>query len=72
MEVAREIGVSKHTIYAWKAKYGGLNVNEAQRLRPLEEETRRLKQLVAELSLDKVILKSVISKNGWSSPAARK
>ena len=72
VEVAREIGVSKHTIYAWKAKYGGLNVNEAQRLRQLEEENRRLKQLVAELSLDKEILKSVISKNGWSSPAARK
>jgi putative transposase len=47
-------------------------VNEAQRLRQLEEENRRLKQLVADLSLDKEILKSVISKNGWSSPAARK
>lgn len=59
VEVAREIGVSKHTIYAWKAKYGGLNVSEAQRLRQLEE-NRRLKQLVADLSLDKEILKSVI------------
>lgn len=72
IEVAREVGVSKHTIYAWKAKYGGLSVNEAQRLRQVEEENRRLKQLVADLSLDKEILKSVISKNGWSSPAARK
>lgn len=72
IEVAREAGVSKHTIYAWKAKYGGLNVNEVQRLRQLEEENRQLKQLVADLSLDKEMLKSVISKNGWSSPAARK
>ncbi len=72
VEVAREVGVSKHTVYAWKAKYGGLSVNEAQRLRQLEEENRRLKQLVAELSLEKEMLKSVISKNGWSSPVARK
>ena len=47
-------------------------MNEAQRLRQLEEENRRLKQLVAELSLDKEMLRSVISKNGWSSPAAQK
>ena len=72
LEVAREVGVSKHTLYAWKATYGGLSVNEAQRLRQLEEENRRLKQLVAELSLDKELLRSGISKNGWSSPAAQK
>lgn len=72
IEVAREVGVSKHTLYAWKAKYGGLSVNEAQRLRQLEEENRRLKQMVADLSLDREMLRSVISKNGWSSPAARK
>ena len=65
--VAREVGVSKHTIYAWKAKYGGLEVNEAQRLRQLEDENHRLKKLVAELSLDKEMLKAVIVKNGWSS-----
>ena len=72
LEVAREVGVAKHTLYAWKAKDGGLRANEAQRLRQLEEENRRLKQLVAELSLDKELLRSVISKNGWSSPAAPK
>jgi len=72
IEVAREVGVSKHPVYDWKAKYGGLSVNEAQRLRQLEEENRRLKQRVADLSLDKEMLRSVISKNGWSSPAARK
>jgi len=66
-DVAREMGVSKHTIYAWKAKYGGLEVNEAQRLRKLEDENHRLKKLVADLSLDKEMLKAVIAKNGWSS-----
>jgi putative transposase len=66
-EVAREIGVSQHTVYAWKAKYGGLEVNEAQRLRQLEDENSRLKRLVADLSLDREILKAVIAKNGLSS-----
>ncbi len=54
-------------IYAWKAKFGGLDVNEAQRLRQLEDENHRLKKLVADLSLDKDMLKAVISKNGWGS-----
>ena len=66
-EVGRELGVSKHTIYAWKAKYGGLEVSEAQRLRQLEDENRRLKKLVTDLSLDKDMLQAVIRKNGWSS-----
>jgi putative transposase len=66
VEVAREIGVSEATLYQWKAKYGGMDVNEARRLRELEEENRRLKHLVADLSLDKEMLKSVIRKNGWS------
>ena len=66
-DVGREHGVSKHTIYAWKARYGGLEVNEAQRLRQLEDENGRLKKLVADLSLDKDMLKAVIEKNGWSS-----
>lgn len=66
-EVARENGVSKHTIYAWKAKYGGLEVNEAQRLKQLEDENGRLKKLVADLSLDREMLKAVITKNGLSS-----
>jgi putative transposase len=66
-QLGRELGVSKHTIYAWKAKYGGMNVSEAQRLRQLEDENGRLKKLVAELSLDKEMLKAVITKNGWGS-----
>jgi putative transposase len=66
-DVAREAGVSKHTIYAWKAKYGGMEVSEAQEVTQLREENGRLKKLVADLSLDKDALQSVIRKNGWSS-----
>jgi putative transposase len=66
-DVARENGVSKHTIYAWKAKYGGMEASEAQRLRQLEDENARLKRLVADLSLEREMLKAVIAKNGLSS-----
>jgi putative transposase len=66
-DVARESGVSKHTIYAWKAKYGGMEASEAQEVKQLREENARLKKLVADLSLDKDALQSVIRKNGWSS-----
>ncbi len=66
-EVAREVGVSTYTIYAWKAKYGGMNVSEAQEAKQLRDENGRLKKLVADLSLDKDALQSVIRKNGWSS-----
>ena len=68
-ELAREIGVSEATIYTWKSKYGGMDVSEAQRLKSLEDENRRLKQLVADLSLDKEALKGIVRKNGWSLPA---
>jgi len=66
-EIARELGVSKHTIYAWKSKYGGMSVSEAQEVKQLREENNRLKRLVADLTLDKDALQSVIRKNGWSS-----
>ena len=66
-DVALECGVSQATIYTWKSKYGGLEVSEAQRLRALEDENSRLKRLVADLSLDKEMLKAVIAKNGLSS-----
>ena len=68
-DVCREHGVSAATFYGWKQKYGGMEVSEAQRLKQVEDENRRLKQLVADLSLDKEALKSVIRKNGWSLPA---
>ncbi len=66
-DVAREHGVSKHTIYAWKAKYGGMEVSEAQEVKQLREENARLKKLVADLSLDKDMLQSVIRKNSLGS-----
>jgi putative transposase len=66
-DVAREVGVSKHTIYAWKAKYGGMDVSEAQEAKQLRDENTRLKKLVVDLSLDKEMLKAIIAKNGWSS-----
>jgi putative transposase len=68
-DVAREVGVSKHTLYAWKAKYGGMDVKEAQEVKQLRDENGRLKKLVADLSLDKDALQSVIRKNGWGSPS---
>jgi putative transposase len=66
-DVAREAGVSKHTIYAWKAKYGGMDVSQAQEAKQLRDENTKLRKLVADLSLDKEALRSVIRKNGWSS-----
>ena len=66
-DVAREVGVSGATVYARKAKFGGMDASEAQRLRSLEDENSRLKRLVADLSLDKEMLKAVIAKNGLSS-----
>ena len=61
-------GVSEATLYGWKSKYGGMEVGEAQRLKSLEDENRRLKQLVADLSLDREALKAIVRKNGWSLP----
>ena len=61
-DVAREVGVSKHTIYAWKAKYGGMDVSEAEEVKHLRDENSRLKKLVADLSLDKEPLNVVIRK----------
>ena len=66
-DVAREVGVSKHTLYSWKAKDGDMDVSEAQEAKQLRDENARLKKLVADLSLDKDALQSVIRKNGWSS-----
>jgi putative transposase len=65
--LARELGITDQTLYNWRAKYSGLDVNEARRLRALEEENRRLKTLVvAGLSLDREALKAVIRESGWS------
>ena len=62
-DIVREYNISEQTFYRWKSKYGGMDVSEAKRLKQLEEENRRLEELVANLSLDNHILKDVISKN---------
>ena len=62
-ELARRHGVSEATIYNWKAKYGGLDVSEAKRLRALEEENAKLKRLLADTMLDNVVLKDLLGKN---------
>ena len=61
-EVCRQIGVSEQSFYRWKKKYEGMGVAELRRLRQLEDENRKLKRIVADLTLDKHILQDVISK----------
>ncbi len=61
-EVCREQGISDATYYNWKTKYGGMEASDVKRLKDLEEENRRLKQMYAELSLDHKILKDIIEK----------
>ena len=62
-ELCRQHGITEATLYRWKAKYGGMEVNDAKKLRQLEEENRKLKHLVAELTLDNRALKDVLGKN---------
>jgi Transposase. len=61
-DVCREAGVSDATYYNWKAKYGGMEMSEIKRMKDLEEENRRLKQMFADLSLENRALKDVIEK----------
>jgi putative transposase len=63
-EVCRRHGISNATFYKWKAKYGGLDVSEARRLKSLEDENRRLKKLLVESMLDNAALKDLLGKNG--------
>ena len=63
-EVCRRHGISDATFYKWKARYGGLEVSEARRLKSLEDENRRLKKLLAEAMLDNAALKDLLGKNG--------
>ena len=62
-DLCRKYGMSDATYYNWKAKYAGLTVSELKRLKALEEENRRLKQIVAEQALDNRALKELLSKN---------
>lgn len=61
-DVIREHGISEQTYYRWKSKYGGMTVSDAKRLQQLETENRRLKKLVADLSLDKQMLQEVLDR----------
>ena len=69
-EVCRKMGISEATFYNWKKKFGGMGVTELRRLRQLEEENQRLKRLVADLSLDKVMLQEVIKKSAEAGSEA--
>lgn len=62
-EIARELGIAEQTFYNWRHKYGGMEVSDVKRLKQLEEENRKLKELVADLSLDNKVLKDILSKN---------
>lgn len=62
LELCRKYGISKNTFYNWRAKYGGLEVSDLQKMRELEEENSRLKKLVAEQALDNQALKAMLSK----------
>lgn len=61
-DVVRKMGISEQTFYRWKKKYGGMGTSELRKMKMLEEENRKLKRLVADLSLDKVMLQDVLSK----------
>ncbi len=62
VEIVRKLGVSEQSFYRWEKHYAGLGISELRRLKSLEEENRKLKELVADLSLDKQILKDVLAK----------
>jgi putative transposase len=62
IEVCRKMGISEQTFYVWRRKYGGMGATELRKVRMLEEEVRRLKHLVADLSLDKHMLQEVLAK----------
>lgn len=61
--IARECNISEQTFYRWKSKYGGMDVSDAKKLKALEEENRKLKLMVADLTLDNKALKDIVSRN---------
>jgi putative transposase len=62
-EICRRYGISEQTFYKWRNMYGGMSISEARRLKALQEENRRLKRLVADLSLDNQVLRDLLGKN---------
>jgi putative transposase len=65
-DLCRQHGISAATFYGWRSKYGGMDVNEAKRLKQLEEENSKLKRIVADQALDITMLKDLVGKNVWS------
>jgi putative transposase len=70
-DVCRKYGISSATFYKWKARYGGLDVSDAKRLKALEDENSKLKKLLADTMLDNAMLKEIASKNVWSAPSVQ-
>jgi putative transposase len=70
-DVCRKYGISSATFYKWKARYGGLDVSDAKRLKALEDENSKLKKLVAERDLEIEVMKEVAAKNVWSAPSVQ-
>ena len=70
-DLCRKHGVSDATIYNWKAKFGGMDVSEAKRLKALEDENARLKRLLAERCSTMPRLKDLVAKNVWSAPSVQ-
>ncbi len=70
-DVCRKHGISSATLYAWKAKYGGMDVSQARKLKVLEEENGRLKRLLADAMLDNAVLKEVAAKTGEARRSAK-
>ena len=71
-EIIRHHNITEQTFYRWKSKYGGMEVSDARKLKQFEDENRRLKQLVAELTLDKQALQWVVEKHALSPPVKKK
>ncbi len=67
-DLCRRHGISDATFYNWKAKYAGMTVSEARRLKELEQENAKLKRLLADAELDKAALKDLLGRNVWSAP----
>lgn len=67
-QACREAGIVEQTYYRWRKEYGGLQVDQAKRLKELEAENAKLKRLVANLSLEKLVLKDIAEGNVWSAP----
>ena len=65
---SKEAGIAEQTYFRWRKEYGGVQVDQARRLKELEQENTKLKRLVSEVSLEKLVLKDIAAGNVWSAP----